>query len=280
MAQSIAFNAGSFALENIPGPGTERLFVFKSPSTGVFSLFNNDILNRTVINLGLLGDAGPTFRDLISFPAPRNGATTVQGLTANLQGGDDALSIGGRTVSSSVNMGDGNDAFVTGNFVQSQATGGSGNDVFSFRTEFVGSTLDAGLGNDTAYFGSVKSFFGQNPVIDMGAGDDVLVFGGAVSGESLLSRASINLGAGSDQATFLGNVSNTTLDLGGDNVQDTVRLTRGFGFWRGFQITGADTSDRLIIGTSRPSPGTDVTYQYVSGNTWQNVNNPNDRINF
>lgn len=152
-------------------------------------------------------------------------------------------------------------------FIQSQAVGGIGNDTFTFRAKFSGSSLDAGAGNDKATFGAVQSFQDQDSSIDMGAGDDVLVFGGVVSSASLNSPATINLGTGSDQVSFRSNVSNTTLDLGGDNVQDTVRLVRGRFFWQGFQITGADASDRLIIGTSRPNPRTDVAYQYLSGNT-------------
>ena len=279
MAQTISFSAGAFTLENVPGPGSEHLFVVKDGSTGRFSLTNKERFSPTVVNLGLLGDSSPTLPDLIDFPAPTKGNTVI-GLTANLQAGDDQLTISGPAHCSFVNMGDGNDSFVSDTFSQSQAVGGLGNDTFNFRVQFSGSSLDAGAGNDSATFCAVQPFLGHNSSIDMGAGDDVLVFGGVVSGSSINSRATINLGTGSDQVSFRSNVTKTNLDLGGDNVQDTVRLVRGRLFWQGFQITGADTSDRLIIGTSRPNPSADVTSQYVSGNTWQNVNNPNDQINF
>jgi hypothetical protein len=89
MAQTISFNAGFYTLGSAPGPGSERLFVLKDPRTGRFSLTNQDRVEPTVVNLGLLGDSNPNFSDLIDFPASGrkyapSQLDTVRGLTANL----------------------------------------------------------------------------------------------------------------------------------------------------------------------------------------------------
>jgi hypothetical protein len=353
MAQTITFSAGSYQIGDAPGPGTEKLKVVKSGNR--FLLSNTD--KSTIVNLGLLG-INSAARDNIEFLAASPSTNpSVDGLTANLQAGNDILRIRGQAINTSVDMGLGADTFIsdggirnstisgnwgndkfifngTGeNVFRSTIDGGGNNDTFTFNGSFVGGTVIGGQGADRATFkGAVSDFNGQRSTIDMGTENDVLVFGGPVSGTDImmgaganqltasqavsttnisggnnadratfnstfsgltdLRRATVDLaggndtlvfngtsvtnanllvGAGADNITIKKDITNSTLDLGGDRVKDTVRLTPGSNF-TGFRITGADTKDRLIIGSS--------TYRFQSNRTWVNVSNPSDRVQF
>ena len=115
--------------------------------------------------------------------------------------------------------------------------------------------------NDTLLIGSSAL-----NTANMGAGNDKVNINFASTGDNF------NLGSGSDQIVFGGAINGTTVDLGGDNVRDTVNLSQGASI-NGLVITGADNSDVLLIGTTQ--------YNYNSAdNNWINVNDPNDKKNF
>lgn len=113
--------------------------------------------------------------------------------------------------------------------------------------------------NDTLLIGTSSS-----NAVNMGAGNDKLT----VNYGSTLDN--FNMGTGSDQVVFGGSVTNTSINLGGnDGAIDTVKLSQGASV-NGLVITGADTGDVLFIGSTQ--------YNYNStDNNWININDPNDK---
>lgn len=100
-----------------------------------------------------------------------------------------------------------------------------------------------------------------NSSIDMGEGDDFLVFGGDVR------NLDIDLGAGADEVRFRGDVRRTRIDLGNDGDRDVIKLDADADI-KGLRIRGADESDVLFIGSSE--------YQYEGGRTWRNIDDADD----
>lgn len=252
MSETIAFGNGGFDLGKINEGGTNNLDVLER--NGVFTLFNDD--GSTILGLGLQGSENSD-RIGLAFNAPNsanskssqsgNSKFVAKRFTANLDSGNDQLKIGGGAQSSEVNMQDGSDRFaISGQFRSSSFTAGSGND----KARFTGVTA---------------SVVARNSKIDMGEGNDYVVFGGNVK------DTSIRLGTGSDRVDFEGNISNTKLNLGNDSNRDVVKLSESSEF-SGFRINGADENDVLFIGSSE--------YQYDGGRNWTNISNPDDTVRF
>jgi hypothetical protein len=250
MAQTISFGQGGFTLDRTPGSGTEKLEVIERG--GKFQLFNSD--GSTIVGLGLQGSSGgdrleiskgdPNTRSARSSGGDNN---AVRKLTANLEGGNDRLVIRGGTRASSIDMGDGNDRFVAdGKFQRSDFSGGNGRDVARFKGDESGNAV-------------------RKSDIDMGEGDDLLVFGGNVK------KLNINLGSGNDEVRFRGDVKKTKLNLGESGDQNIVKLSKDSNF-SNFRITGADENDVLFIGSSQ--------YEYDGGRNWKNIDDSDDILKF
>lgn len=252
VADTIAFGNGGFDLGTYNQPGTNNLDV--NERNGVFTLFNDD--GSTIVGLGLQGSSNSD-RLGVAF-GPQNPANAkslnssnsdlvTKRFTANLDSGGDRLNIGGGARSSEVNMQNGSDRFsIDGQFRSSDFTGGKGND----RARFSGVTA---------------STVARKSQIDMGEGDDFLVFGGNVN------NISANMGIGADEVRFQGDIGKTKLNLGSDSDRDVIKLSDSTEF-SGFRIKGADENDVLFIGSSE--------YQYDGGRTWTNIDNPDDTVRF
>ena len=123
------------------------------------------------------------------------------------------------------------------------------------------SNFNFGSSNDYLVIGS-----SSGNSVDMGSGNDRLNVNYASVNDTF------NTGLGSDAVVFGGNITNTSVNLGSDGVQDVVRLAQGATI-NGLVITGADNSDILFIGTTQ--------YNYnTTDNNWINSTDPNDKKQF
>lgn len=239
MAETISFSSGSFSTGTIDGPGSNDVVVTKQGDGFVLSTENS----TPIVNLGIQGDNEAENLSILS-----DTSVAVKGFTANLAGGDDSLFIGGKTKGNSViNLGKGSDS------IESTGT-------------FKNSELLAKRGNDQASFEAETKFVAIDARIDMGNGNDDLVFGGSVK------DIDVKLGAGSDNVEFGGKINGAKLDLGTDGDVDKIRLSADADI-KGFVITGADDNDLLFIGSTQ--------YNYDSNNNlWVNSSDSNDTRNF
>lgn len=114
-------------------------------------------------------------------------------------------------------------------------------------------------GGDTIVFGANTSVF--NTAFSLGDGNDSLVLGGTVMGDTAAfpDYSQIQLGLGADTLTFgaYGSVSGYRIDLGNDGQADVLRFL-GNTVTNSITITGADEFDILYIGTT--------AYNYVASN--------------
>jgi hypothetical protein len=243
VAQTLAFGESGFTITDDSKPGTNKLEVVQQGNT--LQGANSD--NTTIVGLQVVGTADANRLQLSSADE----FVTANRLEATFFAGDDVLTILGNTRQSTVNTGAGNDTFTTDS---------------QFRD---GSSLNMGTGNDTARFNATASRFadsGGNVLLEssvqMGEGDDLLVFGGSTRG------GTINLGSGADTVRFRANAATTSLNLGGDTDRDEVFLTAS-GNYESLRIIGADSSDVLFIGSSE--------YRYrVARDDWQNIADSTD----
>ena len=239
MAETISFSSGSFSAGTNPQPGSNGVVV--EGQNGVFTLSTQK--NTPIVNLGIQGDGEKQDLSFLS-----DTPVTLKGFTANLEGGDDSLFIGGKTRrDSSMNFGRGGDSVETEGGIR--------------RTE-----LNGNRGKDDFLLNSEGKFVAVDSQIDMGKGNDTLVFGGSVK------DVDVNLGSGSDKVEFQGNINGVKLNLGEDGEVDKVRIAEDADI-KGLVITGADESDLLFIGSTE--------YSYDSNNNlWVNSSDPNDTRNF
>ena len=239
VAETISFSSGSFTAGTIDQPGTNHLVVTQA-SGGGFNISSEN--NNAIFNLGIQGDNQS--QDISFFS---DTPVTLKGLTANLGGGADSLFIGGKTRGSTINADRGSDSVETEGAINN-------------------TDLNTGRGRDDVTLESDSTFVAVNSQIDMGQGNDNLVFGGAIK------DTEINLGTGADTVEFTGNIRGANLNLGGDGDADTIRIAAGTNI-EDLVITGADNNDRLFIGSTR--------YNYDSNsNLWVNPSNPDDTRNF
>jgi hypothetical protein len=103
-----------------------------------------------------------------------------------------------------------------------------------------------------------------NTSFALGAGNDSLVFGNTVFGDSS-SSSLISLGGGNNTLTFgsTSYVGNYNIDLA-SGLADTISFVGGLSSYSNVVITGADSSDVLYVGSTQ--------YSYVADNTWQQIN--------
>ncbi len=243
MAQTLSFGEGGFTITNDSRPGTNKLEAIQSGNT----IEGRNTDDTTIIGLQVVGTDGSNRLQLSSADE----FVTVNRLEASFFAGDDSLTIIGNTRQSSINMGAGNDTFTADD---------------QFRE---GSLINTGTGDDIARFNGSASRFAEGggnvlleSTVQMGDGNDLLVFGGSTRGST------VNLGAGADTVRFRANAVSTTLNLGGDTDRDEVSLTAS-GDYDTLRITGADSSDVLFIGSSE--------YRYrTARNDWQNIDDRTD----
>ena len=240
MAETISFSSGSFSAGTIDQPGSNDVVVTESQN-GAFTLTAEN--GSPIVNLGIQGD---NEKQDLSFLS--DSPVTLKGFTANLGGGNDSLFIGGKIHSdSSIDFGKRGDSLETeGGIRRTELLGESGKDNFLLNSQGRNAAVDS--------------------QIDMGNGNDSLVFGGSVK------DVEVNLGSGSDKVEFQGNLKGANLNLGEDGQADEVRIAEGADI-QGLVITGADESDLLFIGSTQ--------YKYDSDNNlWVNSSNPSDTRNF
>lgn len=243
VAQTLTFGEGGFTITDAPGPGTKKLEVVQSGST----LQGENSDKTTIVGLQVVGTDTSNRLQLTSADE----FVTANRLEAVFFAGDDALTIIGNTRQSSISMGAGNDKFTTDD---------------QFRE---GSRINTGTGDDVVRFNASASRFAEGggnvlleSTVQMGDGNDLLVFGGSTRGST------VNLGAGADTVRFRANAVGTVLNLGGDTDRDEVNLTAS-GNYDTLRITGADSSDVLFIGSSE--------YRYrTARNDWQNIDDDRD----
>ena len=238
MATTISFSSGSFSDATNSQPGSNDVVV---EGANAFTIATEN--NAPIVNLGIQGDNSN--QDLSFFS---DTPITLKGLTANLGGGADSLFIGGKTKNNSfIDFGKGRDSVETEGTIR--------------KTELLGKG-----GKDDFFLDSEGEFAAVDSLIEMGKGNDRLVFGGSVK------DLDVNLGRGSDKVEFQGNIKRVNLNLGEDGEVDKVRIGEGADI-QDLVITGADDSDLLFIGSTQ--------YNYDSNdNLWVNSSDPSDKLDF
>ncbi|MCP9798815.1 hypothetical protein [Cyanobium sp. Lug-B] len=229
-------------------------------SSDTLSLFVPDIgqtLTQTVngaeVVTGNLRDALRTqvfpnqegrIRD-VGIQAPESGDTTTRFLTrsedTSLIGNadDNSIVFGAVANNAFISTAGGNDSVNVNSFIDGTIDLGEGNDV-AVTGAFTDSSISAGAGADQVTIRRTAT----SVDVDMGTGDDTLIFGGKV----LFS--SIELGEGADVLRFNRSARNTSIDLGNDFDIDKVYFETRSDIASGTVITGAGEGDELIIGGS------------------------------
>ncbi|SBO44345.1 hypothetical protein [Cyanobium sp. NIES-981] len=234
VATTIAFASGSFVKgkrTGIKGTGVNQIDVTKQ-ANGVFVVENNR--PNPIRNL-LMTDFGDQNTVVKLLGGPK---TSIRGLEAFMGGGDDFLQIGTKSTDTDTKTSKPQDG--------SRPTYidmGAGDDSFRQFGTFKNGTFRADTGDDYALFKDPKDkFVVRNSVVDMGDGDDTLIFGGNVK------DVDVFLGDGADTVKFNGKVRGVDLDLGSDTDVDEVIIKKND--IKGLRITGESEGDKLFIGSS------------------------------
>ena len=305
---TLALASGSFSTLNPSQPKTDVLSAATRNGVETITSPISRFSNATLSNLNFAGNEGAS-----KFVLSSSNNLVVTGSKYNFAGGNDTLVISSSKAGSSlgnvatnsefdlgagidkitfaggvgniiVNSGIGDDAVqVSGNTTSSNFLLGEGNDQISFVGSVTSATVDGGAGKDTMIFSGAVS----NSNINGGAGADTITFskavtGGTVSGgadndairfNSTVGATSIELGAGKDLLIFGGAINaGTNVNLGMDGAIDTIQIARGVSY-TGLKITGANTGDILVIGSST------YTFTQNSGE-WINALRPSDKRTF
>ncbi|MGV6988223.1 beta strand repeat-containing protein [Testudinibacter sp. P80/BLE/0925] len=132
--------------------------------------------------------------------------TTVTNSKIYLGGGNDEMTVGSYVDNSTINMGNGDDTVTIKGIVQSgtQINMGDGNNVLTTEGVNNASSITFGSGNDSLTIKSQLGVGAGNPTISMGAGDDIVTWGGT----TISSTNPIDGGEGKD-TLILTTITNT-----------------------------------------------------------------------
>lgn len=265
-------NGSSFYL----GGGNDSLYLVGA-SEGVY--VNGDAGSDTLFFVGTQTNAlvyGGADGDSITFLNGTPGGTagglvgTYQFGTAGVDSGsgNDTIVFGVNSSSDNfaLNTGSGADVVqLNGSVTGAQISlgseiGGVKGDSLSMTGTMIDSSVTSGnAAGDVLVFGAGSSV--TNTSFALGAGNDSLVFGSTVYGDSS-SSSLISLGGGNNTLTFGSTsfVGNYNIDLA-SGLADTISF---LGNYSNVVITGANSSDVLYVGSTQ--------YSYVAqNNTWQQL---------
>ena len=180
-----------------------------------------------------------------------NGANTAQ---FNTGAGSDTVNLSGEYNETSFYLG-GDSLSATGDYFSSGRNG-----------SFINSTISSGnTSGDTLIFGSGSSFLRSS--ITNSDGADSMVFGSGLA----FNYSSISTNGGGDTLVFGANSSffNSTLDLGSNSTADQIYFSGANSDLSGLSISGADSNDRLFIGTTEYLwNDSDSTFVDKAGSAW------------
>ena len=258
------------------GAGNDSLYLVGA-SEGVY--VNGEAGSDTLFFVGTQTNAlvyGGDGSDSITFLNGTPGGTA--GLVGSYQSGsagvdsgsgDDTIVFGVNSSSDNfaLNTGSGSDVVqLNGSVTGAQISlgseiGGVKGDSVSMTGSMIDSSVTSGnTAGDVLVFGAGSSV--TNTSFALGAGNDSLVFGNTVFGDSSASSL-ISLGGGNNTLTFgsTSYVGNYNINLA-SGLADTISF---LGSYSNVVITGADSSDVLYVGSTQ--------YSYVAqNNTWQQLN--------
>ena len=258
-------NGSSFNL----GGGNDSLYLVGS-SEGIY--VNGDAGSDTLFFVGTQtnglvygGDGNDSITFLNGTPGGNAGLVgTYQTGSAGLDAGsgNDTIVFGVNSSSDNfaLNTGTGADIVQLNGLIANaqislgSETGGAKGDSLSMTGSISDSTITSGnTASDVLVFGAGSSVYTTS--FALGGGNDSLVFGSTVLGDSS-SSSLISLGGGNNTLTFgsSSNVENYNIDLL-SGLADTISF---LGDYSNVVITGAGNSDVLYVGTTQ--------YSYVSAN--------------
>lgn len=241
-ANTISFADGGFAVGRVlDRDGTVNLDILEEDSG--FRIFNDD--GSTIVGLGLLTSEGGV-RLFIGEEGSPGSNRAIRDSELNVTGDNGRIEVAGSAKRLDVGLQGGNNRFI----VRGRAAKGAVNAERESIVRFKGIDIDG----TTA----------RGMEINLSDQDDKLVFGGSVR------NTTINDLGGSDFIRFRGDIKNTDINLSDDSAA-TIRLSKN-GEIDGLRINGADDDDVLFIGSTE--------YRFKEGNTWVDVNDPNDTRNF